>query len=438
MVPTILPKAPNNQDRCVGFSTGADMQEKSKPKHRAHGCVYLRPDSPYYRVSYSAGGRRYCENTKTTSLKQARKILDSRLGIVAVGGVLPTDMNRTTVAELLQLVASDYGAQKLKSVRDMRRRTRLHLAPFFLVMVDEKGNLSGGMRATAVTTDSLNRYVAARQEAGATNATINRELSILRRGFTLGEEATPPKVLKAPRFPRLKESAPRRGFLEDAQYDALTRAYPELWFRGLLECAKTFGWRSAELKNLRCEQVDLISGTIRLDPGSTKNSDGRVVVMTDAVRVLLTALTDAKKGDQFVFTRPNGRPVRDFRAVWRNACVTAGIGRWYCPKCDLKELDAEGKCDGGCGEIWKRKRWHFHGAIFHDNRRSACRAMVRRGIPERVAMQISGHRTRSIYDRYNITSESDLRLAARKMSEPMPLTSVSLTVASPVADKTVN
>lgn len=133
MVPTIIAvqsKGSKRQDYCVGSSmTGADM-EKSKPKHRPRGCVFLRDDSPFFRISYSAGGRRYCENTKSTSAKQARKILDQRLGTVAVGGVLPIDMNRTSIAELLELVRADYRANALKSFDDLERRIRLHVAPF--------------------------------------------------------------------------------------------------------------------------------------------------------------------------------------------------------------------------------------------------------------------------------------------------------------------
>src|SRR6516164_3196072 len=124
--------------------------------------------------------------------------------------------------------------------------------------------------------------------------------------------------------------------------------------------------------------------TIRLHRGSTKNDDGRLVVMTDAVYTLLCECLRGKRGHDYVFTRRNGKPVRDFRKTWRNACIAASVPE----------------------------------ALFHDWRRTGVRAMVRRGIPERVAMTVSGHRTRSIFDRYNIVSEADLRDAARKMNEP--------------------
>ena len=181
----------------------------------------------------------------------------------------------------------------------MEKRIRLHLGPFFYVVIGQDGKYAGGMKSVQVTTDYINRYVVARQSAGAMNGTINRELSVLRRGFSLGMTATPPKVSQCPNFPRLKESPPRKGFLEDNHY-------------------------RVSLRPAR-RQVDPMNRTIRLHPGGTKNDDARCVVMTDAVYMLLSECVRGKKGDDYVFTRRNGKPVRDFRKRWRNACIAAGV-----------------------------------------------------------------------------------------------------------------
>jgi integrase len=246
-------------------------------------------------------------------------------------------------------------------------------------------------------------------------------------------------VSQCPNFPRLKESAPRKGFLEDKQYHVITSACPELWFRALVEVAKTYGWRSRELTELRCQQVDLLNRSISLDPGATKNDDARCVIMTDAVYMLLSECVRGKKGDAYVFTRRNGKPVRDFRTTWRQACVAAGVGHWICPECEGQQVLTASQCPQ-CKRTWKLNDRRYRGAIFHDWRRTGVRAMVRRGIPERVAMAISGHRTRSVFDRYNIVNDADLRDAARKMNAPAPaeLGPVSVPVAPLPVVGTVN
>jgi integrase len=147
-----------------------------------------------------------------------------------------------------------------------------------------------------------------------------------------------------------------------------------LCLRTLVTVAYNFAWRKGELLNLRVRQVDLASRTIRLDVGTTKNGEAREVNMTDEVLTLLTACVTGKQGDDFVFTRSNGKPVKSFRKVWSTVCEKAGV----------PEL------------------------LFHDLRRSGVRNLVRLGVKETVAMEISGHKTPSVFDRHNITSKKGL------------------------------
>jgi integrase len=207
-------------------------------------------------------------------------------------------------------------------------------------------------------------------------------LAALKRMFTLGVRAR--KVYSMPAFPHLEERNVRKGFIEDGQYQALAKACSAegLWLRAMFEVGYNFGWRVSELLNMRVRQIDLASRTIRLEVGETKNDEGREVEMTPLVYALVQQCVTGKRGEDFVFTRESGKPVRDFRGAWEKVCKQAGV----------PEL------------------------LFHDLRRTAVRNMVRRGIPERVAMTISGHKTRSIFDRYNIVSKSDLHEAAKKLA----------------------
>jgi integrase len=150
-----------------------------------------------------------------------------------------------------------------------------------------------------------------------------------------------------------------------------------------------FGWRKQGILGLTWRQVDLAAGTVRLEAGTTKNKDGRLVVLPAELHAALrdqrqhTSVLERQGGHiiPWVFHR-QGKPIRDVRSAWKGACRRAGQP----------------------------------GRILHDFRRTAARNMVRAGIPERVAMMITGHKTRSVFDRYHIVSEGDLREAARKLS----------------------
>jgi integrase len=183
----------------------------------------------------------------------------------------------------------------------------------------------------------------------------------------------------------LKENNVRKGFLDPEQYDKLARECGKygLWLRTAFELAHTYGWRHGELLNLRVSQISIADRTIRLNPGETKNDEGREVPMTSLLRQLLQESIRGKQPDDLVLTRKDGRPVGDFRGCWETATKNAGVA----------------------------------GLLFHDLRRTAVRNMIRAGIPERVAMQISGHKTRSIFDRYNVISQGDIENAVTKLSQ---------------------
>jgi integrase len=250
-----------------------------------------------------------------------------------------------------------------------------------------------------VTTDSVNQYIETHRAQGVQNATINRETATLRAMFHHGTRVTPPMVDRMPAFPaRLKESAPRKGFITDVKYAELKNNAKPLWLRTLIACAYTFGFRKGELLNLRVRQVGLLDRWLELEEGSTKNGEARKVKMSAEVFTLMQASVRGKSPDGFVFTREDGRRVVDPRDDWYTLCVASELGRWEPAK--RKK-----------GEEYKR----YVGLNLHDFRRSAIRNMTRRGISETVAMKISGHKTAHVFRRYNITDEHDLAEATKKI-----------------------
>lgn len=238
--------------------------------------------------------------------------------------------------------------------------------------------------------DTINEYIKQRAVKAA-NATINRELSLLRHAFYLGAKAEPPKVARVPRIPKLAEDNVRAGFFERADYQNLMATLPES-LRALLAFGYYTGCRRGEILGLRWEQVDLIEGLAVLNPGETKNSEGRIIPLAPDLLELLR-LERARRDNEYpespwVFTHDGGRQWTTFKASWATACKSAGL--W----------------DAATEKPTK---------LFHDLRRSGVRNLLRAGVPEKIAQAISGHKTRAVFDRYNIVTETDLKDAARKL-----------------------
>lgn len=232
----------------------------------------------------------------------------------------------------------------------------------------------------------MRKYTDSRQQEHAANATINRELAILKRMFTLAIQAG--KLMARPYIPMLAENNVRTGFFDRDQFDRLISHLPEP-LRPMVKFAYITGWRiPSEVLTLQWRQVDFEARTVRLDPGTTKNREGRVFPFTDDLKELLEAqrtLTDAHQREAgkicpWVFHR-SGKQIKDYRGAWRAATIAAG-----CP-----------------------------GRIPHDFRRTTVRNLLRADVIERVAMMLTGHKTRSVFERYNIVSGGDLLDAARKL-----------------------
>jgi integrase len=327
-------------------------------------------------VRYCRNGERFEESSHSPRKGDAIDLLKLREGDSLHGIPVTPQITRLTFDDAAADLLTEYRTNGRRSLEHLKRRIVLALEPFF-----------HGARMSAITTADVRTYIDRRQAAKASNATINRELAALKRMYSLAVQAG--KLLHKPHIPMLQEDNTRRGFFEAEQFRSVRDHLPAS-LRPVVTFAYVTGWRvPSEVLTLQWAQVDRKVGTVRLEPGTTKNREARVLVyreitdLRDTIDAQWTAHQAlAKQGTlcPFVFQR-NGEPIKGFRRAWLSACKAAG-----CP-----------------------------GRIPHDFRRTAVRNLVRAGVPERVAMQITGHKTRSVFERYNIVSEGDLEDAGRKL-----------------------
>jgi len=324
-------------------------------------------------IKYYRNGKAFRESSKSERVSDAKRLLRRREGATGNGESWNPKTERVRFEEVADDFLNEYRANNRKSFIWAKRRIDQHLMQFF-----------GGFRVAHITTDHVRAYTAKRQEEGASNGSINRELAALKRMVNLAARMTPPKIARVPYIPMLKENNVRKGFFEHKEYLSLRRELPK-YLKPVLTFGYFTGARESEILRLNWYQVDLDAHTVHLEPGSTKNDQPRTIPLTgELLETLRTqkAIRDKQFPDcEYVFCRA-GKRIGNFQRAWKSACTRAGIT----------------------------------GKLFHDLRRSAVRNMVRAGVPERVAMAISGHKTRSVFDRYNIVAERDLHDAARRLS----------------------
>ena len=216
--------------------------EKQKPDKQRRtygsGCIFCRYSCdvsekacghPLW-LKWSVNGKvRKCA-AGTRNKRKAEQVLAQRIAETRTGQYMGPKSERTMLAELAEDLFRDYRINGKKSLSDVETRWKRHLKPFF-----------GFLRASDVNKETLKRYVDQRQQQGASNASVNRELAALKRMFNLGKGD---KVLQIPVFPHLQERNIRTGFVEDHDYDQLAAACSKeaLWMRALFEAGYQLGW----------------------------------------------------------------------------------------------------------------------------------------------------------------------------------------------------
>ena len=353
------------------------------------GSIYHRtknqPDGnvlvlPTWWVKYYRNGRPFRESSGSEDYAEAERLLKRRQGEIVTGRFAGLEPERVTVGRLLQDLIDDYRLQERGSARMSEQRVRKHLIPAF-----------GAVRAAQLSSTHIKVYKL-RRKKDAANATVNRELELLQRALKLGYEREPPLVLRVPKIEMLPEQNVREGILEHESYlklreVMLSAGYPRYCL--LLVVGYHVGTREGELLSIQWPQVDLRANEIRLKAPTTKTKKARVLPVYGEMKSWLEmarAERDQKHPNcRWVFQKNGERMVFNWR-TWHNLCALAGV----------PEL------------------------LFHDLRRTALTNMIRAGISEKVAMEITGHRTRKTFERYHIVSDRDIREVAVKMANFLP------------------
>lgn len=340
---------------------------------RGDGSIY-RPksrgkESPSFWIQFCAGGKVVREKAGRTEA-EARKKLRARIREVQGDRFVGVEQERLTVAEILDSYELHLAARKMKALDS----TLCHVKPIRQEL--------GLFRAIALRTGQLEAYQQKRLAAGKAPQTVDHELGALRAAFNLAKRQE--KITRTPFVPMLRVDNRRQGFFERAEFEAVVANLPDP-IADVALFAYASGWRRGEVVALGWEQIDRSAHEARLF--TSKNGRPRVLPLEGGLWEIIERRWSARQYElvggetalsPLVFHR-RGRPVGDFRKVWRAACRAAGIP----------------------------------GRLFHDLRRSAVRDMVRAGVNQSVAMSLSGHRTISVFQRYDISSDKDKRAALR-------------------------
>lgn len=363
-----------------------------KRRAKGEGSLLKLPNCRYWYAQYYQDGKPKRVSTRTEIKAKALVILRGLMGDSERGLTSATDLKKITYGELRAGLLADYETQNRKS---LKKRADGSVTIAGLQQLDEfmgyrKDDPEGrpdspGPSVMALTTDKAREFVKARkaEKPSVGNAVINRSLACLRRMLTLAREEN--KIQTVPVIKLLQEPDARSGFVKADEFEAMVKLLPT-HLQPLIYFLYGTATRLGEALAIDWNQVDFDAGVVRLKGSKTKTGKARDVPLPSVVRMFLGKM-EPKVGKVFDAT--------NLRREWMKACTTAGVG---------KMIPVEGKPYDP----------RYEGLTIHDLRRSGIRNLRESGNPESLIMKISGHRTRSVFDRYAIASEDDLRNAMNR------------------------
>jgi integrase len=349
----------------------------TRRRERGTGGLIRRPGSHnWYAQVHDANGKPVRYSTGTDVKQEAQGFLRNLLVDLERG--VPLVKKSFRYEELRTALIQDYIA---RGNRSLVVTTDGSETVWGLKAVDQ---FFAGYPVHKITTDAARQFSQHLLANGNSNGTVNKSLALLRRMLSIAREDG--KLPTVPKIRMLKPGPARKGFLPKEKFDELLGYIPAN-LKPLIVFLYYCGVRLGEALLIVWSQVDLKAAVIRLEPEQTKADTARIVPLPD---VLVGMLELQKPKEGVVFDGTN------LRKVWQHACVAVGLGTL---------TKVEGKRDP-----------RYTGLIIHDLRRSAVRNLRKAGVPEIVAMKISGHKTRSVFDRYNIVDTEDVVEAMRRVS----------------------
>lgn len=351
-------------------------------RERGSGGLFKIPGSRFWYGQFHRDGRKIRFSTKTDVKAEAQKELRKRMGDSERGIIPESDLKKLRYADLRAALLANYVEQGNKSLQTMADGSE---TIWGLKALDNFFQFSNGrgVPVTQMNTDTARKFARERLAEGLSNDTVNGSLRLLHRMLRIAVEDG--KLTSIPKIRMLKNGPARKGFLGRAQFETLIGKLPES-LRPLITFLYYCGVRVGEACQIQWSQVDLDAALIRLEGDQTKNSEARTIPLPDTLVKMLSEAT-SKQGTVFDST--------NLRKAWCKACLAAGLGT-------LTEV--EGKADP-----------RYTGLIVHDLRRSAIKNLMKAGVNEKVAMKISGHKTRDVFDRYHIVDTEDVVNAMRRV-----------------------